>query len=519
MFFVYLASMVFLSGPEIASEYPRLRGGASGRRQRRPPTYVAARLTGTMARRTSVAAVYLAAGIVVAFASITVALLVTPMQPVSVAGQTVRVGAAAPALSASGPGELDLFGQRLPTTVRFLGPVRPRLALSSITLNQQLGSLFTAPHHGNPGQAIGGALAAGWTRYFEWETAIAGGGALLLLGALAGWLRVSRRRTLVLLAAGLVAAEAVNLGAIMVTAYTAPARLRAVHSLTALAGRAALPPVSPVSGTARPEVQAVVMGDSTAAGLGNAPLPHPSKQAKACHRSADTYAAGLAAASGWQVLNLACSGATIPAGILGPQQTAGVTVPPQLAVAEKATRASVVIVSIGADDVGWSALLRLCAASRACGNRASVAYFQQRLAAFAVSYYQLLQQLAALPSHPRVLVNLYYDPFDTSRHCLDNVGLDSAKEKSLTGLLAALNGVLASGAQAAGLTSVQPDFTDHALCDPGPYVQGLHDPAPFHPTPAGELAIALADEHALNPAATPSQPSPSQQTPSQPSPS
>ena len=28
MFFVYLASMVFLSGAEIASEYPRLRGGA-----------------------------------------------------------------------------------------------------------------------------------------------------------------------------------------------------------------------------------------------------------------------------------------------------------------------------------------------------------------------------------------------------------------------------------------------------------------------------------------------------------
>ena len=480
----------------------------------------AARLTGTMTRRTFVAAVYLAAGVLVVFASIAVALLVTPMQPVSVAGQTVRVGAAAPTLNASGPGELDLFGQQLPTTVRFLGPVRPRLALSSITLNQQLGSLFAAPHRANPGQAIGAALAAGWTRYFAWETAIAGACALVLLGALAGWLRMPWRRTAVLLATGLVAAEAVNLGGIMVTAYTAPARLRAVHSLTALAGRSALPPVSPVSGTGRPGVQAVVLGDSTAAGLGNAPLPHPTRQDRACRRSVDTYAAGLAAATGWQVLNLACSGATIPAGILGPQQTAGVTVSPQLAVAKKATRASAVIVSIGADDVGWSALLQLCAVSRACDNRASVAYFQQRLAAFAISYYQLLQQLAALPSHPRVLVNLYYDPFDTSRHCLDHVGLDAGKETSLLSLLDALNGVLASGAQAAGLSSVQPDFTGHALCDPGSYVQGLHDPAPFHPTPAGELAIALADQHALHPGTTPSQqPSPSQQTPPQPFPS
>jgi lysophospholipase L1-like esterase len=465
-----------------------------------------------MARRTSVAAVCLVAGVLVAFASIAVALLVTPMQPVSVAGQTVRVGTAAPALSVSGPGELDLFGQRLPTTVRFLGPVRPRLALSSITLNQQLGSLLTAPHQGDPGQAIGAALAAGWTRYFAWETAIAGGCALLLLGALAGWLRVPWRRTLVLLAAGLAVAEAVNLGGIMVTAYTAPARLRAVHSLTALASRAIVAPVAPVSGAARPEVQVVVLGDSTAAGLGNAALPHPSRQDRACYRSADTYAAGLAAATGWQVLNLACSGATIRAGILGPQQTRGVTVPPQLAAAQKATHASAVIVSIGADDVGWSALLQLCAVSRSCDNRASVAYFQQRLAAFAVSYYQLLQQLAALPSHPRVLVNLYYDPFDTSRHCLDHVGLDPAKEQSLRGLLAALNGVLASGAQAAGLSPVQPDFTGHQLCDPGSYVQGLHDPAPFHPTAAGELAIALADQHALHPGTSPSpQPSPSSQ--------
>lgn len=445
-------------------------------------------------------AVCLAAGLLVAFTSIAVALLVTPMQPVSVAGQTVRVGAAAPTLSTAGPGELDLFGQRLPTAVRFLGPVRPRLTLSNITLNQQLGSLFTASRHQNAGQAIGRALAAGWTRYFAWETVVTGVCALFLLGALAGWLRVSWRRTLVLLSAGLVIAESVNLSGIMVTAYTAPARLRRVHSLTALAGQAVVAPVPPVPGAARLQVQVVVIGDSTAAGLGNAPLPHPGRQDKACHRSADTYAADLAAVSHQRVLNLACSGATIPTGILGPQHTGGTTVPPQLAVANKATNASVVIVGIGANDVGWSALLRLCAVSRACDNRASVAYFQKRLAAFAVSYYQLLQHLATLPSHPRVLVN----PFDTSRHCLDNVGLDPTKQKSLISLLTALNSVLAKGAQTAGAAPTQPDFAGHRLCDPGPYVQGLHDTAPFHPTAAGELAIALADEHALRHSVAPS---------------
>jgi hypothetical protein len=56
---------------------------------------------------------------------------------------------------------------------------------------------------------------------------------------------------------------------------------------------------------------------------------------------------------------------------------------------------------------------------------------------------------------------------------------------------------VADGAKATGLIAVQPNFAGHALCDPDPYVQGLHGRAPFHPTVAGELAIALADGQAL----------------------
>ena len=96
-----------------------------------------------------------------------------------------------------------------------------------------------------------------------------------------------------------------------------------------------------------------------------------------------------------------------------------------------------------------------------------------------------------------MLINLYYDPFDTSQSCLNGRGLDPAKESQLVTLLDALNQVLANGASAATATPVQPDFTGHALCDANPYVQGVGSPAPFHPTAAGELAIALADEQAL----------------------
>jgi lysophospholipase L1-like esterase len=450
----------------------------------------------SLARRLGAPLVSVVGIALAAAVSISVALLVTPIQHVPLAGQTVGVGAAAPTLSLSGPGELDLFGQRLPTTIQFAGPVRPRLALTQITLGRQLATAF-APHRPSPERAIGDALASGWKRYFGWEIAITAGCALLLAGALAGWLRLSIRRTLVLLAAGLVVTEAVNVGGIMTTAYTAPARLRQVTSITALAGRSPLPPVPAAPGPPTPNVQVVVMGDSTAAGVGNSRPVHPSQLDTACQRSAGTYAADLGQIKNWRVLNLGCSSATIPDGILGPQSLRGATAPAQLAVAKKASHASYVIVSIGADDLGWSALLRLCTVTTTCDDRPSTAYFQQSLAAFTVRYYQLLRRLAALPSHPTVLVNLYYNPFDPGQHCLDGVGLTPAKQKSLTRLLGALNSVLANGARATGLIAVRPDFAGHALCDPVPYVQGLTANAPFHPNLAGELAIALADVQAL----------------------
>jgi lysophospholipase L1-like esterase len=439
--------------------------------------------------------------VLVAAASIALALVVTPLQETTVAGEEIGVGAAAPTLSVSGPGEVDLFGQKLPTTLDFAGPVRPRLTLSHITLDRQLASMFNPAHGAVPVRvAIGDALAGAWTRYFGWEIAITGVAALLLTGALCGWARFRWRKTLALLGLGLVLAEAADLGGIMVTAYSAPARLEQVGSLTGLVGQAPLPTVAGLTGPARSKVQAVVLGDSTAAGLGNPRVAHPTKQDNACRRSSDAYAADLAAVNDWTVLNLACSGATIADGILGPQQAHRQTLPAQLAAARQATNARLVIVSIGANDVGWSGLIGLCAAARSCADGASTAYFQQHLNTFASQYYQLLEQLATLPSHPQVLINLYYNPFDPSGaapNCLASEGLDAAKEKTLGQLLDALNQVLSDGAAATSEITVRPDFSGHELCDPDSYVQGVRDPAPFHPTAAGELAIALADEQAL----------------------
>src|SRR5579859_3706836 len=254
------------------------------------------RRTGRWTRRTLQGLTWLLMLVMLAGAAIAAALLVTPMQTVTVAGQVIQVGATAPSLSWSGPGEVDLFGQSLPTDLRFTGPVRPRLQLSQISINSELTTFIEGARPGGAERLLGARLADGWTRYFGWETVIAGAGALVLAGAVAGWRRLPRRTSIWLLAAGLAVTEAINLGAIMITAYSAPARLGQVHALSELVGSATIPPrIRPV-GPSLPGVQVVVIGDSTAAGAGLAPLPDASQAARACGRSADSYAADLSAA-------------------------------------------------------------------------------------------------------------------------------------------------------------------------------------------------------------------------------
>jgi lysophospholipase L1-like esterase len=437
-----------------------------------------------------------------------VALLVTPMQKVSAAGQTIEVGVASPSLSFSGPAELDLFGQKIETSTVFNGPVRPRLQLTHITLSQQLadfvGSGESSLEH------FQDALVRGFWHYFVWEVVVVAVVAVALFGAFSGWRRLGRRSTVVLVVTGVLAAEAVNIGAIMSTAFTAPHQLGEVHSLQQLVGGAqTLPAPTPQStptpsgtptGTAAAAPSAygpiVVVGDSTAAGLGNPLLPNATADESACRRSIDSYARDLAQASGATVTSYACSSASIPSGLLGPETTRGRTLPAQLDQPAVA-KASTIIVSVGANDLEWTDLLEACAVSVNCDNEAEQAYFQQHLAAFTTSYAQLLSYLEQLPNHPRVLVNLYYNPFSSDASCLSSVHLTSSKLQSMLARLATMNSVLSHGAKVAGFATALPDFSDHGLCSATPYVQGLKSAGPFHPTAAGELAIALADEHAL----------------------
>ena len=435
--------------------------------------------------------------LVTAVLAVVAALVVTPMQTVTVAGQVIKVGAALRP-STSGPGEVDLFGQSLPTAVSFPGPVRPRLVLSQITLNSELADFVKG---GTPSQAaatLRTSLISGWEHYFGWEAAAAGLAALILAGALAGWRRLPARSTAWILVAAFVVTEVINAGAVALTARGAQDAFRHVHSLNQLVASAPIP--TPAVKPSRPVVhgvQEVVLGDSTAAGAGLPLVARPSAADRDCGRSSESYAQVLAAANDWKAVNLACDSATIRQGLLGSQQRSGAQLPAQIAAASRIRDPSVVIVSVGADDLQWSDILAICAVESHCDNRATAAFFEQKLADFSTTYLQLLIQLASLPGHPRVIVNQYYDPFGNDVGCIEGRGLTAAKIKILNTWLTDLNQVLAKGAAQSGFLSVQPSFADHQLCSPQPYVQGLGSAAPFHPTALGQLVIALADQAAL----------------------
>ncbi len=424
--------------------------------------------------------------------AIWLALRVTPLQTVSAAGQTAQVGATLPNASLRGPGELDLFGQVMATRPQFAGPIRPRLALEHITIDPEVVRMLRADGPARVKLTLSQQLAAGWERYFLWETLLAVGFAVIPLVAVAA---VRKRPAMwKLVGGGIAVLIAVNVGGVALTASGTPRELRSVRTLDDLVGVDPLGAPAP-AGPPQPGVQAVVIGDSTAAGWGLPWGPGPTAEDKACGRSPQSYAADLATANGWNVLNLACGSATIQNGLLGPEVLSdGEIAAPQLPRAEAASHAKLIIVSVGADDLSWSVMTRLCAASARCDDKVSAAYFGQLLGKFTRNYYELLSELDRLPGHPAVLVNQYYSPFGSDLRCLRQYGMTPAKSKVLLSRLGQLNAVLAQGAGLFGFGVAAPAFTGHELCTAVPWVQGPGDPAPMHPNAAGELAIALADE-------------------------
>ena len=465
--------------------------------------------------------------------ALVVAVWLTPPVTVTVAGQDVQVGAVAPSRDAgwSGPGEADLFGEGPVRTVQqFDGPIRPRIEWRRFTRDAAASAFIqTSTQDGRRTivantAAVGQALARGWMTFFVRLVVVAGVvGALAYLVVIAvgtivrgprARVRSAPHRVWPVVVSALLA-MGITTAAAGLTVASARDQLAGVSNLADLMGTAPLVPPPTVIGPARSDITVAVIGDSTAAGVGNTPLTEPTDADIACARSSDSYAQVIQSATGWPVENLACASATISQGLLGAQPRRPVTPPPQVGVLKAISSLRVVIVSTGANDIGWSDFLQYCYGLPRCDDQASERLMQRRLDVFRLHYAQLLQQLSDLPTRPAVIVTGYYDPFGQQFDCPalqdpiaplrppPGYGLTpepgSGDDQSLTtrqkvdplrSVLAQLNSILAEGARAFGFTSVLPTFDGHELCSAQPWVQGLTDEYPFHPNAAGELAIA-----------------------------
>ena len=110
-------------------------------------------------------AVALWLALVIPLAGIEISLLVSPSQNVEAGGQSLALSAG-PSASTSGPGTLELFGQSIPTTQQFSGPIRPRLLWAQVTHYDELLRALKQPAH------LGQDLRNGWRAYFTRQLVI-----------------------------------------------------------------------------------------------------------------------------------------------------------------------------------------------------------------------------------------------------------------------------------------------------------------------------------------------------------
>ena len=269
------------------------------------------------------------------------------------------------------------------------------------------------------------------------------------------------------------------------------------------------------------------------------PGPYP-----LCHVSPDAYGHVLATQLHARFAQFACTGSTFVNGITAPRTAEGNTYRPaqfgtwttrtNINHAYDAARPDLVLVTLGADDVQFSPVVRACVLNKLAHTLDAAIDLQctagnpgTTVEADALTQLPTLtsnlQTLARWITHrgradhkvPKVVFTNYFDPFPAgTTSCPDTALLDSAQVQYLSTLLGMLNrdivqtitGLHLANVSVVDLSSA---FDGHRWCSSDPWDYGLSiinplDPssllsqAPFHPTPRGQRKIASLVEPAVN---------------------
>ena len=233
----------------------------------------------------------------------------------------------------------------------------------------------------------------------------------------------------------------------------------------------------------------VALGDSVAAGDGLEQYSDSS----ACDRTNESYPNVVASRLNVKLVNISCSGATLAQGILGSQNVNDLQVTSQIQQLFKLPKPALISITIGANDIGWTNYIEKCYEGE-CGSPADTAAINQSLSSVSSNLSSVLLQIMdhyQLPL-PHVVVTGYHQVFPLNPiNCSDLSGINANEliwgRQQQAALNNTLEQVVAHFSYAKFATI---NFSGHELCTSDPWVQGLNDSAPYHPTDAGQIEFA-----------------------------
>lgn len=234
----------------------------------------------------------------------------------------------------------------------------------------------------------------------------------------------------------------------------------------------------------------VALGDSVAAGIGLKEYSDSS----ACDRTEQAYPKLVAPRLNYKLKSVACSGATTEMGLLGSQNVNELAVTPQLSALLSGDKPQLVTITLGANDTEWTSLIQKCYAEL-CGSSADTEAVQAAVSSVAANLEQAFMQIKnKYPSGtPPVIITGYYKLFspEPAVGCTELSGIEPTELNWITQLQDTIDTALQTATVNYNFVTYIPiSFSGHELCTDNPWIQSLNAKKPYHPTEAGQVAIA-----------------------------